>query len=124
MSTETRMRPFILPTLADVQNAIVEATFGHIRSWLDEARRGFCARVDDLPAGLMARVAERLYAEYAPSGPGSEVRAHVRLLVEHPSSSKPWECEWTEAVRLRNADERGHKRPPLLLLIPPGTPLL
>lgn len=123
MSTETRIRPFILPTPADVENAIVEATIGHLRKWIDEARPGFCARVDDLPARSMSAVAERLYTEYAQAAPDAEARAHVRLLVER-TSSKPWECRWTEAVRLRNPDERGHKRPPLLLLIPPGTPLL
>jgi hypothetical protein len=36
----------------------------------------------------------------------------------------PWECRWTEAVQLRNPDAEGQKRPPFLLLVPPGAELL
>ncbi|MFN8535169.1 MAG: hypothetical protein U0556_16650 [Dehalococcoidia bacterium] len=123
MTVESSIRTFVLPTMADVETAIMEGTIQRLRVWLQGARPGFCARLDDLPAALMARVAEGLFTECAPTTAGAEARANVRLLVDRPPA-RPWECEWTEAVRLRNPDERGEKRPPLLLLIPPGTALL
>jgi hypothetical protein len=123
VAAEAAASRFVLPTIADVEQAFVDAAIGRLRAWVTTARPGLCARVDDLPAALMARVAERLDAEVASATSGEAPRANVRLLVEDPPSAR-WQCQWTEAVRLRNPDERGQRRPPLLLLVPPGAALL
>jgi hypothetical protein len=68
----------------------------------------------------MQAVASALYTEFAS---GAQPLANVRLLVS-ATPVEPWQCRWTEAVQLRNPDGDGKKRPPLLLLVPPGTELL
>lgn len=120
MSTETTSRTLTLETTAELEETIVGAVTASLRNWLREAQPGQCGRLDDLPAPLMSRVGATLHAELGDTEPP---RANIRLLVSG-SPAAPWQCEWTEAVRLRNLDETGRKRPPLLLLVPPGTELL
>lgn len=120
MSSQPLVQAFALPGLSETGDAIVEATLERLRYWLKKARNGLCGRLDDLPAPMMARVAEKLYSEF---GEGFGSGASVRMLVNGKATA-PWECEWTEAVRLRNPDEAGNKRPAFLLLVPPGTELL
>jgi DNA phosphorothioation-dependent restriction protein DptH len=119
MSIEVSGKTHVLPTDAQLDSAIVEAVVSALRDWVTAAQSGLCGRLDDLPTDLMTRVAERLHGEFG----GQEAQANVRLLVTG-SPSAGWECQWTEAVQLRNLDENGNKRPPLLLLVPPGTELL
>lgn len=108
-----------LPSTTDVETIIVDAVVANLIMRLDQAKPGFCARLDDLPLALMTRVAENLHARLADQG--SE-QANVRLLSDRPQAD--WECHWTEAVRLRNPNEKGEKRAPFLLLVPPGSQLL
>ena len=127
-------RTLVLPTAGDVEGVIVGAVVSRLREWLSAARHGMCGRLDDLPTTTMARVAAALYPEFAAGGEGEgnsdrhgneAVRANVRLLMQgERKEPEPWECSWTEAVRLRNPDENGERRPPFLLLVPPGTELL
>lgn len=120
MTTAVSAAPLVLPSDTTIEEALVGAALRHLRAWLDAARPGLCGRLDDLPAPLMARVAERLWMEY---GVGDPPAANVRLLVTDVAGAA-WQATWTEAVRLRNPDEEGARRPPLLLLVPPGSELL
>lgn len=120
MMTDSPAPTIALATNEDLETVIVGAVVARLCTWLDEARPGLCGRLDDLPLALMRRVVAQLFAEYSA---GAEPRANVRLLVDGQPSTA-WECTWTEAVRLRNPDEHNAKRPPLLLLVPPGTELL
>ncbi|TAK28174.1 MAG: ATP-binding protein [Chloroflexota bacterium] len=119
MNVDTTGRTLSLPTDAQLESAIVESVVKALRDWVGQAQPGLCGRLDDLPVAMMSRVAENLYLEFD----GPESKANVRLLTADTPTAA-WECQWTEAVRLRNPDENGRKRLPLLLLVPPGTELL
>lgn len=120
MSTQSNAPGFALPADSALDDLIVAVAVARLGQWLEQARPGLCGRIDDLPAPLMAQVAARLHSKF---GEGSAAQANIRLLKDGASEA-PWECHWTQAVALRNEDESGRKRPPLLLLVPPGTQLL
>jgi DNA phosphorothioation-dependent restriction protein DptH len=120
MNADTISASFALPSLVELDQLLVAAITSKLREWLHDARPGFCARLDDLSSSLMMDVAKGLYDEFD----GNESpRAHIRLL-SSDTPTAPWECRWTEAVRLRNLDEHAVRRPPFLLLAPPGTQYL
>lgn len=101
-------------TLGDVQAALERILAPRLVSLLGDRQAGHCARVTDAEASLAVRLCDRVRATV---GSG----AQVLVLGDPPAVHAEVAVTSTKLVELRNPDEAGNLRPPLLVFVPPGT---
>ena len=101
-------------TPADVQTALERIVAPRLVSLLGNRQPGHCARVTDAEASLAVRLCDRVRATV---GSG----AQVLVLGDAPAVPAEVAVTSTKLVELRNPDEAGNLRPPLLVFVPPGT---
>ncbi|MGV9925191.1 methylation-associated defense system ATP-binding protein MAD8 [Nocardia rhamnosiphila] len=97
----------------DLDEALEQLLVPKLTSVLLSREKGHCARVTELSAGLATGVCAQLRA-----AAGS--RAQVYVLGHQPAIPETVAVTSTKLIELRNPDKNG-QRPPLLVLIPPGT---
>ena len=101
-------------TPGDVQAALERILAPRLVSLLGDRQAGHCARVTDAEASLAVRLCDRVRATV---GSG----AQVLVLGDPPAVPAEVAVTSTKLVELRNPDEAGNLRPPLLVFVPPGT---
>lgn len=101
-------------TPGDVQAALERILAPRLISLLGNRQPGHCARVTDAEASLAVRLCDRVRATV---GSG----AQVLVLGDPPTVPAEVAVTSTKLVELRNPDEAGNLRPPLLVFVPPGT---
>jgi hypothetical protein len=101
-------------TAGDIQGALEGILAPRLVSRLGRRGPGHCARVTDAEASLAVRLCERVRATM---GSG----AQVLVLGSPPAVPAEVAVTSTKLVELRNPDEAGNLRPPLLVFVPPGT---
>ncbi|MBF6352875.1 ATP-binding protein [Nocardia flavorosea] len=97
----------------DLDEALEQLLVPKLTSVLLSRENGHCARVTELSAALATGVCAQLQA-------AAGTRAHVYVLGRPPGVPESVAVTSTKLIELRNPDEDG-RRPPLLVLIPPGT---
>lgn len=98
----------------DIQVALERVLVPSLAARLAARRPGHCARVIDAEAPLAVRLCERLRTAV-----GND--AQVFVLGEPPVVPAEVAITSTKLVELRNPDQDGALRPPLLVFLPPGT---
>jgi len=101
-------------TADDIQTALERVLTPSLTRMLATRQSGHCARVIDMDAPLAVRLCERLRAAAANG-------AQVYVLGSPPLVPAEVAVTSTKLVELRNPDEAGQQRPPLLVFVPPGT---
>jgi hypothetical protein len=98
----------------DIQVALERVLTPVLSSRLAKRQPGHCARVIDAEAPLAVRLCERIRGAASNS-------AQVFVLGSPPLVPAEVAVTSTKLVELRNPDEAGRQRPPLLVFVPPGT---
>ena len=101
-------------TPSDIQTALERTLTPRLVSLLGRRQPGHCARVTDAEAALAVRLCERVRTTVGTS-------AQVLVLGTTPAVPAEVAVTSTKLVELRNPDETGELRPPLLVFVPPGT---
>ncbi|MGV9740625.1 methylation-associated defense system ATP-binding protein MAD8 [Nocardia farcinica] len=100
-------------TARDLDEALEQLLVPRLTSVLLSREKGHCARVTELSAALATGVCAQLRAT-------AGTRAQVYVLGRPPAVPESVAVTSTKLIELRNPDKDG-QRPPLLVLIPPGT---
>jgi hypothetical protein len=98
----------------DLQAALEQLLAPRLASLLATRRPGHCARIVDVEAPLAVRLCERVRRSLHND-------AKVLVLGTPPRVPAAVAVTSTKLVELRNPDEEGRLRPPLLVFVPPGT---
>lgn len=101
-------------TVGDIQTALERILTPRLVNLLRSRQPGHCARVTDAEISLAVRLCERIRTTL---GTG----AQVLVLGAPPAVPAEVAVTSTKLVELRNPDEAGDLRPPLLVFVPPGT---
>ena len=98
----------------DLQAALEQLLAPRLASLLATRRPGHCARIVDVETPLAVRLCERVRRSLHND-------AQVLVLGTPPQVPAAVAVTSTKLVELRNPDEEGRLRPPLLIFVPPGT---
>ena len=98
----------------DIQVALERVLTPALSGRLAKRQPGHCARVIDAEAPLAVRLCERIRTAVSND-------AQVFVLGAPPLVPAEVAVTSTKLVELRNPDEAGRQRPPLLVFVPPGT---
>jgi hypothetical protein len=98
----------------DIQVALERVLTPALSGRLTKRQPGHCARVIDAEAPLAVRLCERIRTAVS-----NDAQAFV--LGSPPLVPAEVAVTSTKLVELRNPDEAGRQRPPLLVFVPPGT---
>lgn len=98
----------------DLQAALEQLLAPRLASLLGTRRPGHCARVVDVESPLAVRLCQRVRRSLRDD-------AQVLVLGGPPRVPAAVAVTTTKLVELRNPDEEGRLRPPLLVFVPPGT---
>ena len=98
----------------DLQAVLEQFLAPRLASLLAARRPGHCARIVDVETPLAVRLCERVRRSL-------HNEAQVLVLGTPPRVPAAVAVTSTKLVELRNPDEEGHLRPPLLVFVPPGT---
>lgn len=101
-----------LVTQDDLDDALEDFLAPRLGRVLKTHAPGHCMRVDDIETSLSARLCRRLR---------THMRGIVRVLGTPPEVPEDVAASSTKVVELRNPDDNGELRPPLLVFVPPGT---
>lgn len=102
-------------TEAQWREALEQALLPRIASALRRRQAGHCMRVEGLQADLAASLTRRLRTAVP------EAQVYVLDGGTRPHEADEIVITSTKLVELRNPDETGAQRPPLLVFVPPGT---
>ena len=98
----------------DLQAALEQLLAPRLASMLAARQPGHCARIVDVETSLAVRLCERVRRSVHND-------AQVLVLGTPPRVPAAVAVTSTKLVELRNPDEEGRLRPPLLVFVPPGT---
>lgn len=97
----------------DIQEALEWMLAPRLTGVLTGHGPGHCARVTEADVPLAVRLGRRIRA-------AAGIDGQVLVLGDPPSVPSELAVTSTKLVELRNPDERGELRPPLLVFVPPG----